>query len=434
MSKFELSIVEDYVKDWTVDNAIREILQNAIDNQTLTGNPMIVEHDSVTNTLSIANDNVVLKTESLLLGSTTKSEQEQAIGQFGEGYKLALLVLTRNGHNVIIENAKNKEVWIARLVKSRRWNSTVLTINIGKQKDFAHNGVKFIITNVDIKTYNLIKDKTLMLKSDYSSEDHIKTPLGNILRNPNEEGRIYVNGLLIQTKDELNYGYDIKPSYLQIGRDRNLLDSCSVMSICSNMWLSVQDSHKELIHKMIDDGVADIQFPEYGLGIEAPYRLEQDIGQTEEEALDNSIYTKREIDILTMRNNGKTVAEEHYINLKEKYGLFIPVTIYESDGVAGKDYARYTKTVVLDSGLVSAIRKLPKYEEDFATVLKLYKNRTPVRNQLDVMSDYHKLRRDTHYYSDDVMLRIDILFEELAKSRCGCDNSETKVDTNGDIE
>ena len=50
------------------------------------------------------------------------------------------------------------------------------------------------------------------------------------------------------------------------------------------------------------------------------------------------------------------------------------------------------------------------------------------------MSDYHKLRRDTHYYSDDVMLHIDILFEELAKSRCGCDNSETKVDTNGDIE
>ena len=129
MAKYELSLVKSYVQEWTAEDAIREIIQNAIDESNrVEDNAMSVEYDPEEKTLTISNKKSVLTHDTLLLGNTSKATDDNMIGKFGEGYKLGILVLTRENHPVTIQNYGLKETWTARFVNSRRWKDEVLTI------------------------------------------------------------------------------------------------------------------------------------------------------------------------------------------------------------------------------------------------------------------------------------------------------------------
>lgn len=84
---FELTLAKDYSKKWGLQEALRELLQNAIDfaNES-EDNTMTINYDEETSTLSIANKNSILTKKTLLLGYTSKENNPNSIGKFGEGY------------------------------------------------------------------------------------------------------------------------------------------------------------------------------------------------------------------------------------------------------------------------------------------------------------------------------------------------------------
>lgn len=123
MSKFELSMVSDYVKTWDYKDAIREIVQNALDQSKDDTDNYDISYEQSDHSLIISTKTGVLERKSMLLGNSTKRDDDSTIGKFGEGYKLALLVLSRDGKNVIIENAGAGEIWTPSIVKSRRWET-----------------------------------------------------------------------------------------------------------------------------------------------------------------------------------------------------------------------------------------------------------------------------------------------------------------------
>jgi len=83
-------ISPDYVKSWTPVRALGELIANALDEDR---DATVAWAGGV---LTITDDGPGIPEEGLILGYSTKTMQQ--IGQFGEGKKLACLVLARSKH------------------------------------------------------------------------------------------------------------------------------------------------------------------------------------------------------------------------------------------------------------------------------------------------------------------------------------------------
>ena len=103
MKNYEIPISPNYVHNWGVQEAVRELLQNAIDADKC-GYKKDVLYNKESNLLTIVSTGVTLPVSSLVLGCSTKDENESLIGKYGEGYKLALVVLLRKGYIINICN------------------------------------------------------------------------------------------------------------------------------------------------------------------------------------------------------------------------------------------------------------------------------------------------------------------------------------------
>ena len=174
----DLSISKNYVSDWGLCDAVREIVQNALDQEvSVPENEFSWEYSKELKELKIMNKSSVLDRSSVLLGNSTKADSK-LIGKFGEGYKLALLVLTRLNKNVTILNYGKKEIWTCAFRKSSKFNSNILSLEI-KKKIFTsvpNANLTYIIEDISedefeglsksIETYisHNVKNNNLLLK------------------------------------------------------------------------------------------------------------------------------------------------------------------------------------------------------------------------------------------------------------------------------
>lgn len=118
---YELSLTPNYVSDWTFNDALRELIQNGIDQETIRpDNKFSIDYDEGKEVIRLVNKNAKLKISTLLLGKSNKSNDEDTVGQFGEGYKIAALVLNRLGKTFTIYNNEKKEIWTSRFKNSAK--------------------------------------------------------------------------------------------------------------------------------------------------------------------------------------------------------------------------------------------------------------------------------------------------------------------------
>ena len=118
---YELPLAKTYVRHWGMAEAVRELLQNAIDSESA------FEWEFGDDTLHIRSRHSRLQASTLLLGQTSKADSTDTIGSFGEGYKIALLVLTRCGYPVTVHNGDR--TWRPSFRMSRQFEAKVLCID-----------------------------------------------------------------------------------------------------------------------------------------------------------------------------------------------------------------------------------------------------------------------------------------------------------------
>lgn len=266
-SKYELAISTGYVPEWGLVEAIRELFQNALDNEIINPeNKMEWHYIPEEQKLLISNRTSVLEADTLLLGSGTKHDDNRTIGKHGEGYKIAFMVLLRNDKRIKVYNYGKRETWEVRLVKSKRYNGQLLTTVFVEKEAFwakvPNNNLTIEISGITTDEYVHIVNRNLHLKSGTISK--FKMPgRGDIILNEEERGNIYVKGLYVTSIKGLQYGYDFEPSVLGLDRDRKLVDSFNVSWEASILWQNAADNSEELKDiavKLIKDEALDVAY------------------------------------------------------------------------------------------------------------------------------------------------------------------------------
>lgn len=238
-SKFELSLDVNYVGSWGVVEAIRELFQNALDESVqCPENNYFFNYDTEKQVLKIGNKRSILQTETLLLGVTGKTDDTKTIGQFGEGYKLATVVLLRTGHPITFYNYGNKEVWTCKLVTSKKYNGRkVPTFFVNKQHvwdNIPDNDLTIVIENVTSEEYDEIVKSNLNLQPQ--KVNMLESSSGYILLDAEQSGNIYVSGLFVTYNKDLKYGYNFKPDVIPLDRDRRTVPNFDLYWETSRIW------------------------------------------------------------------------------------------------------------------------------------------------------------------------------------------------------
>lgn len=284
---YELSLTENYVSDWTFNDAIRELIQNGTDQEILdSGNEFSLEYDRCEKILRLKNRKSKLKINTLLLGSSTKSKNEDTVGQFGEGYKIAALVLNRLGKTFTIYNNEKKEVWTSRFKNSEKWKEKILSFYIS-QRETEETGLCIEVGNVSLDEYRGLSDVWIKFdEDDYMGMNMVVTSYGDILTDEYTSGKVYVNGLYVHCNADLKYGYDFKPKYMKLERDRKACDSFNAREITCRMIAEGMvngDIPIDEVNRMVNENVDDVYNFEYNT-------YENDVQKVQEailEAFDN---------------------------------------------------------------------------------------------------------------------------------------------------
>lgn len=260
MTKYELSLTRDYVPDWTLVDAVRELFQNALDQETVAAdNKMFWEYSE--GIFKVGNKLSVLEPKSLLLGATTKAGDDKTIGKFGEGYKIATLVLTRLGKVVTFYNYGAREVWRARFSKSRKYGAEILVFEVDKKYPWTSvpdNNLTISIEGITEQEFSEIRSSNLHISKKNS--DFIQTPKGRILLDPDSKAMMYVNGLLIRKSEGFTYGYDFNPDQIALDRDRKLIQDFDLKWTTSQMWLSGGDQVATMAAELVKDNSPDTAY------------------------------------------------------------------------------------------------------------------------------------------------------------------------------
>lgn len=206
----------DYLKKWSSWEAIRELVANAQD-----ASPEKWTMTREGNTLVIRDEGAGLRLDHLLLGVSEKAN-DSAIGQFGEGMKLALMVLTRLNHEVVVYS-----------------NDLILTPSRGEK--FGHEVlvISYETTESPITGTCIVIDN---FKEDYSDrfifdsdDDRIifENQNGSVL---NQNG-LYVKGVYINALDGWRFGYNLPNLVLE--RDRSIASESDVKCAVGSLWSQV---------------------------------------------------------------------------------------------------------------------------------------------------------------------------------------------------
>jgi hypothetical protein len=221
---------------WGLREAIRELLQNAIDSGAYT-----VEQRE--NTLFINNElTAPLSIDNLtLLGETTK-HSSSTIGKFGEGFKLALLVLGRAQvpHVVTIGQCQ-----ILGYVDNNRF-----VMQITGELPEVQTSMSVAIAHPE--AYDLACNM-LVRKADFKE---IASTVNARAFTPG--GTLFVGGLKVCDNTGMKYSYDLSPKDVQLERDRNTVRSFELEWAASKFW--AQQSVTEDLVADVFNNVPDVQY------------------------------------------------------------------------------------------------------------------------------------------------------------------------------
>lgn len=224
MEPITLSISSKYAQNWGLTEALRELIANGIDREVEGRHVSEGKfHLSFKNGIvRLVNERTVLTTDKLVLGQSANRDNHEAIGQFGEGLKLAIMVLARRGNPVTIDTGWER--WTPVLEASDTFNGAeVLKVKRRKLREERFD-LEIQVADVEEWEYKRVNDLFLNLNPTFDSDFAVQgSPFKRerVLLQEEFRGKIYVKGVFVQTRQDTSFGYDLD---VDLNRDRSIID------------------------------------------------------------------------------------------------------------------------------------------------------------------------------------------------------------------
>ena len=233
----DYNMTREYRSHWSAYDAIREIVQNASDAGSY-------ECHVGKSQLTVSNDKVI-SLDTLMLGESQKSSD--SVGRYGEGYKIAMLILTREGMNPEIHTGGYK------LTGSFKVNSLgVESFGIDVEEVEEEPSTTFICDHHKLAVYGLIR-RIPAFEKPLPKPDYIDVLV-------DRPGQIYVNGLWV-CEHKLTYGYNFHPSFIELNTDRNMVSGVEWQ--LAGFWGKTTEA--ELLFRLIENDANDVRDVSYRL-------------------------------------------------------------------------------------------------------------------------------------------------------------------------
>jgi hypothetical protein len=243
--KFTLPISPEYVAHWGLWEAVREIYQNALDEASLDKEcEAKIEYFDSVRELHITTSKGYLSPKSLVLGKTSKREDKTQRGKFGEGYKLALLVLARLNYATEVHSGADR--WESRIEQDDIFDSPVLNVYVSPY--VWNEGTSFVIQDVGPNNWTLIQENIRPASEFFDA----------VLEEEKEKGRIYVGGLYVTTVKRYHCGYAFRPGVVKLDRDRGMIDGFDLAYETSRLWTS--RGHSARLSALLEVEAPDVEY------------------------------------------------------------------------------------------------------------------------------------------------------------------------------
>jgi len=243
-----LTISRDYVVKWGVWEALRELIQNALDTKKY-------KITYTENEITIKTFAGALDRRNLLLGISSKRGDESTIGTYGEGFKLAMLVLLREGKSISVKNGK--DLWTPHFSHHPELHHECLALSIF---DGAVDGdaetVTFTVGNLSKTDIEEIQSKTLhnfnmnIIEAEHDGSFCWATPRG-------QDSKLYVGSLYVcDLGKKYKLSYNFAPNVLHLDRDRQSV-SDFYLSLEATRMIAMAGNY-DLLAELAEDGADDV--------------------------------------------------------------------------------------------------------------------------------------------------------------------------------
>ena len=203
---FDLNI-ERVLEHWDTEHAIREIIANAIDEQSLTGTKDIEVYKLGTRWYIRDFGRGIEYRHFIQSENEEKLRAKNVIGKFGVGLKDALAVFHRAGIGVEI----NSKHWNIRLAMAQKPGFDIQTLHavFNDPIDLEFVGTEFILDGVLDTDIEMAKSKFLYFNTGLRLLE--STKYGEVYAKgyTTEPGIIYINGVQVATEANFLYSYNI---------------------------------------------------------------------------------------------------------------------------------------------------------------------------------------------------------------------------------
>lgn len=230
MQTIVLPISPAYIDHWDLAQGIKELVSNCSDSVNRDRNLMEFftnKNEDGTVDLTIGNKIVEGKLEPkhLVLGVSENRNKENAIGQFGEGMKLAFITLLRNKIDTFVEN--DDERWVVSLAHDETFGTELPHIHITNEEPTGH--VRFHLKGLDAQTVVNVMSMVWEFLPEGAFEIADEEVTVRYLHDTDEDfAGLFVGGIFM---GELHPRFAINtlPVGIPVNRDRKLPDDLELV-------------------------------------------------------------------------------------------------------------------------------------------------------------------------------------------------------------